>query len=296
MASGAGFLSAAMPTLAGRRGLDGLNSAQMTAGDGAAGGVGMVTSLMLRRGAPPKSRCGGFFLTGLLFSAPAGGSSLPAKFAGPPPALSRSCHFGDSFRFLECIDPTPAIADVLVSAKRAICQKVKRWLSIFRVARAPWARHDYEAFRDSLIDRGADRVPVNSIVDEVLIGAGKPAVFVRPATMARELDFQPIEDAARRQAQDSVRRAFQHLDQARGEWAVYMTFGHPSGLPAAIAFFLSRKRVADDSQVGLNLVGGEGLFLRASHGRRAPWLCGKRYFARLSSPASPHSARAASPS
>ena len=38
MASGAGFLGAAMPTLAGWRGLDWLNSAQRTAGDGGAGG------------------------------------------------------------------------------------------------------------------------------------------------------------------------------------------------------------------------------------------------------------------
>ena len=79
----------------------------------------------------------------------------------------------------------------------------------------------HEAERDNLADCGAYRVPVRPVFDEMIVGAGEPAVLLVLSAVSVEFDLKPRKDPMRGQTENPIRRTVEHLDQPPSERAGY---------------------------------------------------------------------------
>jgi hypothetical protein len=93
---------------------------------------------------------------------------------------------------IEAIDPLPLVGRRHV-AGMAIGQPENIWPPEFRIACAAGLGDFQKAQCYGLADRGPDRVAVNAVAAEVVIGDGQLAVV--DATMVGEFDFDPIQHA-----------------------------------------------------------------------------------------------------
>ena len=53
---------------------------------------------------------------------------------------------------------------------------------------------DANSLRDQLADGGCNRLPVDAVLDEVVVGAEQKAILLRLAAVALQLDLQPVQD------------------------------------------------------------------------------------------------------
>ena len=108
-------------------------------------------------------------------------------------------------------------------------------------ARLAPLRHLKKTERLQLPDRGRDRLAMDSVFFELVVGDGQLAVVV--AAMLRKLDADAIENAPSGQAQHAVCRAYHHLDQTGIELPVYFV-EFPAGQGYSLAFLAAASRKA----------------------------------------------------
>ena len=80
----------------------------------------------------------------------------------------------------------------------AIGQPIERRLPVARVATAALPGDLDEPQRHKFADCGRNRVPVQPVLDEMLMRAGEPAVLFRLAAMLMKLDLESRQDPMRR--------------------------------------------------------------------------------------------------
>jgi hypothetical protein len=120
------------------------------------------------------------------------------------------CHHS---RLFQGLDLSPIVCRRALAAVPVMreSQSIVARLAALGVTAAPALRHLNESQSDRFPDSRGNRVAMDPVFDEILVGHRKLAIVV--AAVVRQLDFDAGNDPMCRLAELSVRRAFKHFDQ-----------------------------------------------------------------------------------
>ena len=149
---------------------------------------------------------------------------------------------GDGFRFLHRLYASPFVGR-LSTADRSVGEPILARRSELAVAGLAVLRVE-ESERLALADAWADGVPVDAVLDEVLVRDRELAVVL--AAVLGKFDLDSGEDAVTAERQHAIRGALQHRDQPAGKLAAEAVAAM-IGTPAAHGSSSSASRTSSKS-------------------------------------------------